>query len=72
MDVHHVACLIFLHCDVLVVLGSQPHMREGVFGGEERCREIVVAIGHKDLHVWVAVKGDPECIARVSELVLGA
>ena len=50
VDVHHVASFVFFHRDSQTEFGGEPHVGKSIFGGEERCGEIVIAVGYKDLY----------------------
>ena len=53
VDIHHVACVVVSHADVAAQRFVEAEMMEGLFGGEVGRAEIEVAVGDKDLEVFI-------------------
>ena len=70
MDVHHVPGFVISHADVLLQGLVQREMVERVFGGEVGRAEIVVAVGDKNLEIFIERHSGAQSFGNVDILIL--
>ncbi len=69
MNVHHVTGFVVVHADVGAQAFIEPEMVENVFGGEEGCGDVVVAVGNINLEMRVLADGFAQGFGHIDVLV---
>lgn len=71
LGVHHVACFVVAHGDVVFELRAEEHVIDGVLSCEVWGCEVVVAVGDEDFHAGDFVHCFSESFCDVEVLIVG-